>query len=137
MRRISRLLDALSSPPGLPALSVLLEGPVTQKELRDRLGDAEVPITPATLSDLMTRFEDLGIVERQNRKAPYTLRHRDALAGAILHLSALGAEMGAVAEDEAKELERLARKARLLGDSAEPKERDVDLGVDPRSGRRQ
>lgn len=131
MRRISRLLDALSSPPGLPVLSVLLEGPVTQKEIRESLGKAGISISSATLSDLMIRFEDLGIVERQNQKAPYRVQHRDALAGAILHLSALGVEMGAVAEGEAKELERLSRKARLSAESEDHPAHGVDLGVDP------
>lgn len=113
MRRLIRLVDALGSPAGVPLLSVLLEGPRSLDQLRGALEEQGVASTPSTLSALMLRFEDLGLVERDNRKAPYRLRHRDAVAAALFHLSSLGLAMAGSEEAEAKDLERLSRKAKL------------------------
>jgi DNA-binding transcriptional ArsR family regulator len=121
MRRLSRLVDALGSPVGLSVLAALLEGPANQEDLKGALASAGVPVTQATLSGLMTRFEDLGLVERDNRKAPYRLRHPDAVAGALLHLAALGLEMASKEHDETEALEALSRKARV-----HPLEQDAD-----------
>ena len=113
MRRLTRLIDALGSPAGVPLLTALLESPMSLDELRAALQDQDVPSTASTLSALMLRFEDLGVVERDNRKAPYRLRHRDAVAAVLLHLASLGLTMAGSEEAEAKDLERLSRKANL------------------------
>lgn len=83
------------------------------EDLRRGLEEQGVETTSSTLSALMLRFEDLGLVERVNRKAPYSVRHREAVAGALLHLSSLGLEMAAGESSEAEGLERLSRRAKL------------------------
>lgn len=113
MRRLSRLLDSLGSPAGLPVLAALLEKPQGQDALRDILGQHEIPVTSATLSALMIRFEDMGLVDRDNRKAPYRLRHREEVSAALLHLAALGVELAASEGAEAEALEALSHRARL------------------------
>lgn len=113
MRRLSRLLDALGSPAGISVAAALLEGPATQERLKSALGTEGVPVTQATLSALMIRFEDLGLVDRDNRKAPYRLRHREAVAAAVMHLAALGGELAATETAEAKALADLSRRANL------------------------
>jgi DNA-binding transcriptional ArsR family regulator len=115
MRRLTRLIDALGSPAGVAVLSVLLEGPRSLDQLRGALKEQEIASTPSTLSALLLRFEDLGVVERDNRKAPYNLLHRDAVAAALLHLASLGLAMAGSEEAEAKDLEQLSRRARLKG----------------------
>lgn len=61
----------------------------------------------------MIRFEDLGLVDRDNRKAPYQLRHREEVAAALMHLAALGVELAATEGAEAEALESLSHRARL------------------------
>jgi arginine repressor len=113
MRRLSRLIHALGSPPALWVLVRLLEGAATQNELKNAMRGAGVSMTQGTLSPLMIRLEDLGLVDRDNRKAPYRLRHPDATAGALLHLAELGLEMSAEETSEAEALQTLARRVRL------------------------
>jgi DNA-binding transcriptional ArsR family regulator len=113
MRRLSRLLDALGSPAGLPVLAALLEEPRGQDALKKVLAEQDIPVTAATLSSLMIRFEDLGLVDRDNQKAPYQLRHREEVAAALLHLAALGVELAATEGAEAEALEKLSHRARL------------------------
>jgi len=113
MRRLTRLIDALGSPAGVTVLTALLEGPQSLDQLRDALQRQGVASTPSTLSALMLRFEDLALVERDNRKAPYGLRHREAVAAALFSLASLGLAMAGSEEVEAKDLERLSRKANL------------------------
>lgn len=96
-------------------MSTLLEGPRSLEQLRNALEEQEIASTPSTLSALLLRFEDLGVVERDNRKAPYNLLHRDAVAAALLHLASLGLAMAGSEEAEAKDLERLSRRARVKG----------------------
>lgn len=115
MRRLTRLIDALGSPAGVTVMSALLDGPRGLEELRSTLAEQGVASTPSTLSALLLRFEDLGVVERDNRKAPYRLLHRDAVAAALLHLAGLGLAMAGNEEAEAKDLQRLSRRARLEG----------------------
>jgi DNA-binding transcriptional ArsR family regulator len=125
MRRLTRLIDALGSPAGVAVLSTLLEGPRSLEQLRSALEKQEIASTPSTLSALLLRFEDLGVVERDNRKAPYNLLHRDAVAAALLHLASLGLAMAGSEETEAKDLEQLSRRTRLkgLGNPARSKSR--------------
>ena len=106
-------------------MSALLDGPHGLEELRSTLADHGVVCTPSTLSALLLRFEDLGVVERDNRKAPYRLLHRDAVAAALLHLAGLGLAMAGNEEAEAKDLQRLSRRARLEGLEGPPSSRAV------------
>jgi DNA-binding transcriptional ArsR family regulator len=115
MRRLTRLIDALGSPAGVSVMSALLDGPRSLEQLRGTLTEQGIAATPSTLSALLLRFEDLGVVERDNRKAPYRLLHRDAVAAALLHLAGLGLAMAGNEEAEAKDLQRLSRRARLKG----------------------
>lgn len=96
-------------------MSVLLDGPCSLEQLRGALKEQGIPTSTSTLSALLLRFEDLGVVERDNRKAPYNLLHRDAVAAALLHLASLGLAMAGSEEAEAKGLERLSRRARVKG----------------------
>jgi len=104
-------------------MGTLLEGPRSLEQLRSALEKQQIASTPSTLSALLLRFEDLDVVERDNRKAPYNLLHRDAVAAALLHLAGLGLAMAGSEEAEAKDLEQLSRRARLkgLGKPAESK----------------
>jgi DNA-binding transcriptional ArsR family regulator len=115
MRRLTRLIDALGSPAGVTVMSALLDGPRSLEQLRGTLAEQGIASTTSTLSALLLRFEDLGLVERDNRKAPYNLLHRDAVAAALLHLAGLGLAMAGNEEVEAKELEQLSRRARMKG----------------------
>jgi DNA-binding transcriptional ArsR family regulator len=115
MRRLTRLIDALGSPAGVTVMSALLDGPRSLEQLRGSLDEQGIASTTSTLSALLLRFEDLGLVERDNRKAPYNLLHRDAVAAALLHLAGLGLAMAGNERAEAEELEQLSRRARLTG----------------------
>lgn len=113
MRRLSRLLDLLGSGPALAVIEILLEGPATQKELLGSLAKAGIPVTQGSMTALMQRLEDLGLVARENQKAPYILHHHDEVSMLLLHLAALGVALGRQEGLELNAMEDMARRARM------------------------
>ena len=127
MRRLSRLLDLLGSRPALGVVEILLEGGATQKELLDSLAKAEIPVTQGTMTALMQRFEDLGLVARENQKAPYVLHHQDEVSMLLLHLATLGVGLGRQEGLELKAMEDMSRRARMrLVDQDSPRDARED-----------
>lgn len=113
MRRLSRLLALLGAAPGLTVVEALLEKPATQKQLLVTCRKARVPVSQGTMTPLMQRLEDLGLVTRANQKAPYVLQQPDEVATLLLHLAALGLAMGREESGELKAIEDVARRAKL------------------------
>lgn len=113
MRRLTRLSDAFASEAALTVTVRLLDGPATQKALLEELRGSGMRWSQPHLSALMTRLEDLGLVTRRSRKAPYELTNAEAVAAFLHHLAALGV---AIAREDAAtsgELEEIARRARV------------------------
>jgi DNA-binding HxlR family transcriptional regulator len=113
MRRLVRLSDVFASEAALTVVVRLLDGPATQKALLKQLRNDGIRWSQPRLSGLMTRLEDLGLVTRRSRKAPYELTHADAVAAFVHHLAALSV---AIAQEDAAasgELEMIARRARV------------------------
>lgn len=126
MRRLRRILSALASPAALPVVARLMQGPATQRELLSSARRSGVSIEQPALSNLMGRFEDLGLVDHPNRKAPYVLTHPEETRLAVLHIANLGLRMSTAAREESRGLQDLAHRANIELAEESPEERQSD-----------